>query len=436
MYVMDGFWHAVDAMQAPSVTHRFFTSWHWLWPFSTDVFGSRPIRAVPISWIVRPGGLSSTNGVMSFAPRGVEHLRRGDRHVVQQFALVVTPGTVNPQRGNPPSVDRDGVELDVVGGPREALAKPVERKAPRSLRVQGALELHAEPRLAGRPTPAGAPAAPLKPVASQELGMRRLHIAEPGDVDPVGPVSVDRAVFYARDHAPRAPAHRMIHQVLAQLAARVGEPGREARGLRVQEDAGGLERRSAQEDDACAELERLARLRVDDADAGGAVALAVVDHTVHDAVRPQGEADAVEVRMRDAATLAGPAVMARRAAAMRRGEDRDPADRHDPLGGEPLGDAVPDHLLGAVQRHRRQELPVGQLRQSQPLAAHPDEPFHVVVPRRDVGVADRPVHAEAVPRVGLEIEIAPAVYLPAPHDGLAADLAATDPVKRLVGSKV
>src|SRR5437870_13674269 len=57
---MDGFWFADEAIQAPSVTNRFFTSWHWLWAFSTDVFGSRPIRAVPISWIVRPGGLSST----------------------------------------------------------------------------------------------------------------------------------------------------------------------------------------------------------------------------------------------------------------------------------------------------------------------------------------------------------------------------------------
>src|SRR5438132_1063011 len=58
---MEGFWQADDAMQAPSVTNRFFTSWHWLCAFSTVVFGSRPIRAVPISWIVRPGGVSSTS---------------------------------------------------------------------------------------------------------------------------------------------------------------------------------------------------------------------------------------------------------------------------------------------------------------------------------------------------------------------------------------
>src|SRR5256885_13282315 len=33
----------------------------------------------------------------------------------------------------------------------------------------------------------------------------------------------------------------------------------------------------------------------------------------------------------------------------------------------------------------------------------------------------------------LEVEIAPAVHLPSPHDGPAADLATADPVERLVG---
>src|SRR5438093_10405693 len=59
----------------------------------------------------------------------------------------------------------------------------------------------------------------------------------------------------------------------------------------------------------------------------------------------------------------------------------------------------------------------------------------MVVPRRDVGVADRPVHPEPVARVGAEVEVAPAVHLAAPHDGAAADLAAPDPVKRLGGSE-
>src|SRR5216117_1630968 len=65
---MDGFTHDDEAMQAPSVTNRLRASHTWLLPFSTDVLGSRPMRAVPISWIVSPGALSWTNGRMSVAP--------------------------------------------------------------------------------------------------------------------------------------------------------------------------------------------------------------------------------------------------------------------------------------------------------------------------------------------------------------------------------
>src|SRR6267378_1909771 len=170
----------------------------------------------------------------------------------------------------------------------------------------------------------------------------------------------------------------------------------------------------------------------------------VVDDAVYDAVGPQRQPpsgarrgqrdpDAREIRAGDAAPLARAAVVAGGAPAVRLREDRDPADRHDPLAREVLGDAVPDHLLGAVQRHRGEELAVGQLRQAKALAADAGEPLDVIVPRRDVGVADRPVHAQAVARVGLEVEVAPAVHLPPPHDGPAAYLASADPVKRLVG---
>src|SRR2546425_8432464 len=95
--------------------------------------------------------------------------------------------------------------------------------------------------------------------------------------------------------------------------------------------------------------------------------------------------------MRDAATLAGPTVMARRAAAVRCGEDRDPADRDDPFGREPLGHAVPDHLLGAVQRHRREELPLPGLGEAERFAPDSDELLPVIVPPRGIGGAARPV---------------------------------------------
>src|SRR5262249_16939847 len=55
MYVSDGFWHAADVMHEPSVTNTFGASHTWLCAFSTEVFGSRPMRAVPISWMPIPG---------------------------------------------------------------------------------------------------------------------------------------------------------------------------------------------------------------------------------------------------------------------------------------------------------------------------------------------------------------------------------------------
>ena len=46
---------ADEVMHEPSVTKRFGTSWAWLYSLSTEVWGSRPIRAVPISWMPSPG---------------------------------------------------------------------------------------------------------------------------------------------------------------------------------------------------------------------------------------------------------------------------------------------------------------------------------------------------------------------------------------------
>ena len=45
----DGLTHEEEVMQAPSVQKRFFTSCAWLCSLSTEVLGSRPMRAVPIS---------------------------------------------------------------------------------------------------------------------------------------------------------------------------------------------------------------------------------------------------------------------------------------------------------------------------------------------------------------------------------------------------
>src|SRR5207245_2788697 len=86
----------------------------------------------------------------------------------------------------------------------------------------------------------------------------------------------------------------------------------------------------------------------------------------------------------------------------------------------------------AGQRHRRQEFSVRQLRQPFGLAAHSDEVLHVVIPRSDVLVADGPINGDPFARIGLKIQVAPAIALPAPHDGPAAHVPAANPQEGLV----
>ena len=229
----------------------------------------------------------------------------------------------------------------------------------------------------------------------------------------------------------------MIHQVLPDLPARIRKAA-----PRVQEDPCRFDRGRAQEDDARLEFERVLCLPVDHAHARRAAAPLVVGDAVNDAVRPQREpagrlrrrqrrVDAGEVRACDAATVARPAVVARRPAVMRLGEHRTAADRDHPFAGPGAPDGIAHRLLDTVQRHRLEEFPVGKLRQPFRLAADADERFDVVVPGRDVGVANRPVDADAFARVGLEVEVAPAIDLPAPHNRAPPDLAAADPRERL-----
>src|SRR2546422_222420 len=225
----------------------------------------------------QPGRIVVHEWLHLLRPGGLQHLGRRDRHVLEYLALVVAPFAVDAKRRNAPGVLRVGVELDVVGGAGQALAEPVEREAPRRRRAQGALELGAEAGQVLPPGPTLAVCAALEAVAAQEVGVRGRDVAEARDVDPVGAATVDGPVFHARDRAARPAAHAVVHQVLAQLAARVGEPGGEARRHRIEEEARRFDRGRAQEDDARVELEGLAGLGVDDAHADGAVLLLVVD---------------------------------------------------------------------------------------------------------------------------------------------------------------
>src|SRR5205814_1425529 len=92
---------------------------------------------------------------------------------------------------------------------------------------------------------------------------------------------------------------------------------------------------------------------------------------------------------------------------------------------------APQALLHAIELHRRQKLPVRELRQILGLTADADEALDMIVPGGEIVIADRPDHRDAVARIRRETHPAPAITLPAPHDGAPADLVAAYPVEAL-----
>ena len=88
-------------------------------------------------------------------------------------------------------------------------------------------------------------------------------------------------------------------------------------------------------------------------------------------------------------------------------------------------------VFRAVERHRRLKLPVGQLRQPFGRSGDANEALDVIVPGREVGVADRPVDRDALFRVRLEIEVAQPVTLPPPGERAATHVIAAVPIKPL-----
>src|SRR5882762_11427878 len=128
---------------------------------------------------------------------------------------------------------------------RQALAVSLQRDLPRPRLAQPLFQLDAEPGLVGAPRPPVAARAGLNPVPAQEADFRfppPTQVAEARDVGPRWPAPVDVLVFESRNDAARARLGDMVHQIVADLAARVAKAGREARALRVQEDLGGGER--------------------------------------------------------------------------------------------------------------------------------------------------------------------------------------------------
>ena len=280
-------------------------------------------------------------------------------------------------------------------------------------------------------------AAALIGVPSEELLRGRLDVAETGQVDAVRPLADRGSILETAHHTGRTGAHPVVHQVPAEHAAGVGQPRRPLFVARVQQDARGLQGRGTKEDHPRLELQRLARPGIDDTNPPGPPGTPVMDDAVHDAVRPQGQSagagrrrqghvHAVEVGERRTAPFAHTAVGAGRPVTERLRQHGAPADGQHPFPAVSAQEALPHVPLGDRHRHAGLEPAVRQLRQPLRVPAHSDAAFHVVVPGRDVGIADGPVDAVAVARIRLEVEVAPAIHLATPDDGAPSHLTTTD----------
>ena len=275
-----------------------------------------------------------------------------------------------------------------------------------------------------------------------------LHVAKTRDVDAVGAIAERRLVRERLRSAAGARAVVVVHDELAEHPAGVREAVGERGVFGIEQEPHRLDRRRAEEHDLARELRFVARDRVDHAHAGRAALLWVVEHFGDDAVGQQREVarrarrgerrrDAAEVRVGDATLFARATVVASETSVVILRENRDASDREHALAVERLHDLGSRVFLDDGHLHGREKDSVGQLRQPFVRAAHADEPLHVLVPRRDVRVANWPVVAVAVSCIRFEIEIAPAVDLTSPHDRAAADLTSAQPVEgRVVGRRV
>ena len=273
--------------------------------------------------------------------------------------------------------------------------------------------------------------------------MGLLHVPKSRHVDAVRPTAERVLIFHARHRPPRPGAEAMVHDVLAQRPAGVGQAVGPVLALRVEENPGRFERGGTEKYQTGAVLGRLHRDGVDDPNPARSSGGGVVEDAFHHAVGPerhptslsgggQGGSQAAEIGMGDTAPLAGPAIVAGGPAVVVLGQDRGPPDGEDPIPPPFLLGGFPDLDLGTLELHRGQELAVRQLRQALGQTGDPDEPFDVRIPGRDVGIPNRPVDAVAVAGIGFEIEIAPPVDLPPPGDRPAPYVALPDPVERLL----
>src|SRR6266851_2977557 len=368
---------------------------------------------------------------------GGEHFRSLHGDVLGHGELVFAPAAVDFQCGDAPSVEFFLVHLDVIIVIGQAFAESADSQTPRPGHAKHVFEIRAEADFVDAAGPAFAAPAALVAVTAQKISLLGLYVSKARNVNAVGAIAERHFVFVAGHFAAGAASHVVIHEVVAEFAAGVGEAAGKFESRGIEEHARGLEGRAANKKDAGLEFESAFGLRVNDANAADAAGIRIEDQAVHDAVRADGEAagflrggkrriEAAEIGTRDAAAMANAAIVAGGASLVDAREHGRTADGQHAII-KIFGERVLQVQFNAGHFHRREKFPVGQLRQTFGLAADAGDLFHVVVPGSDVRVANGPIDGDSLFQIGFEIEIAPAIALASPGDGLSANLAPTNP---------
>src|SRR3984893_14112720 len=313
---------------------------------------------------------------------------------------------------------------------------------PRTRLAEGFLEIGSKTCGVNAAAPCFAIRAALVTIAAEELFLG-FYISEARNINSVGAITEFVFVFVAGNDAVGAAAHDVIHKVAAKLAAGIGETIGKFRSRGVQQNTRGFKGRGVKKKDAAAKFERFLGLAVNHAHAGNFPRAWVKDQAVDHTVRAESHAagffsrgqrgiQAAEIGAGNAPAVTNSAVVARSAATMDARQYGGTPDGHHAAIVETFWQSVFDHEFGTGHFHGREEFAVGQLRQTFGLAAYSYEILSVLVPGLDVLVADGPIGGDSVAYVGFEIQVAKTIALTAPHDGLAANLAAANPGEWLV----
>src|SRR5437868_6778359 len=120
---------------------------------------------------------------------------------------------------------------------RKHFAEAVELHHPRpEIADQRFLEAGAESRHLGAARPTRTLGATLEAIASEKIRMLRLQVPKARNVDRIGAVAYFAAVLRPRQCRAGAPAHDVVHQIVAELSARVAQSRGEFARRRVEED--------------------------------------------------------------------------------------------------------------------------------------------------------------------------------------------------------